>query len=889
MESFTNTQPLVGITDAIATSVSNSTTTTTTTTTAATATATSTQLPQRKRRPKKKKPPPTGTTGTSDATTANTTTKPTHLKAASHLEKPGTASVGVGSSSQAVLPVVPSKNQVRNAKRKNQLRKKKEQEQNERQKHAWWREQVPTDSVDPITLESLQSLQYPPFALVASPPYIPMNWPPIQNDTNDTTNHREKGLSEEERQRQILQAQWGKSLHIDNNTMNTTDTDPTSNHHRHVNLFDGRALAYYMVSQLQFIDPLNRRDITRDELIHLDHYLRRHHFYELNVVEAYDTKGVTLSSAGATANTAMGRSIILQQEAQTLLNALFGGNTVSRSLPASSTANSTTTNTGSHIGNTFMEQYEAHEATHRRPQATSNTNRPSRHQTHDSDTYMTNNVLTDSGMVIIDDDETPGLRGNASAFPFYSANHIAARHGNGRGPPVREYEFPSLAATVQLSTRTEQEPPSVPVTSVPKNLPKAKTLSKIGKMVKQTNPEEQQRQWEAREEARRKAMLANLTFGSNPTLPTSSEVQQQLLSDGIPSQISTVNGPSIAQVERNRAFAEALGVQPATLRSNTLGGWTRPTERIMEYDEFGNELNYTIYPDSLIKQAKELRLDMILKLEKKWKLFLNDDRAASLPLYPMDRTNRAFVHEYAEYWKLHTESFDPEPKRYVHCVKLRDTCAPHPLISDAMKNWQPFNQTLTNRLINEGLNFAATLPMDHSTNQTAGQSTTSSEQQHQTLREFPADVYHQRVPLSLKPRSTLPQTSVTSLSGGVSIGGVPSRNTTMMLDGLDNRFASLSDGRERPKLELQKRTLPLELPAYDASNTGPTVAVDLNVVHLQQMERHQQKVRKEQEKAQRKQRALQSAFASDDEKSDSDSEWEEKVAVYHSSSDEDES
>ena len=263
MESFTNTQPLVGITDAIATSVSNSATTTTTTTTTAataTATATSTQPPQRKRRPKKKKPPPTGTTGTSDATTANTTTKPTHLKAASQLKKPGTASVGVGSSSQAVLPVVPSKNQVRNAKRKNQLRKKKEQEQNERQKHAWWREQVPTDSVDPITLESLQSLQYPPFALVASPPYIPMNWPPIQNDTNDTTNHREKGLSEEERQRQILQAQWGKSLHIDNNTMNTTDTDPTSNHHRHVNLFDGRALAYYMVSQLQFIDPLNRSD-----------------------------------------------------------------------------------------------------------------------------------------------------------------------------------------------------------------------------------------------------------------------------------------------------------------------------------------------------------------------------------------------------------------------------------------------------------------------------------------------------------------------------------------------------------------------------------------------------------------------------------------------------
>jgi hypothetical protein len=386
-----------------------------------------------------------------------------------------------------------------------------------------------------------------------------------------------------------------------------------------------------------------------------------------------------------------------------------------------------------------------------------------------------------------------------------------------------------------------------------------------------------------------------LTFGSNPTVPSSSEAHQ-LLSDGIPAQISTVNGPSIAQIERNRAFAEALGVQPATVRSTALGGWKRPTEQSMEHDEFGNELIHTYYPDSLIKKAKELRFDMILKLEKKWKVFLNDDRAASLPLYPMDRTNRAFVHEYAEYWKLHTESFDPEPKRYVHCVKLRDTCAPHPLLSDAMKQWKPIDQNLINQLVDDAYEFSNTFIMDHSTNQTAGQSTTSSEQPHSSFREFPSDVHHQRVPLSLKPRSTQPPTSTLSLSsGGVSmIGSVPNRNSTAMkVDGAENRFAILAEGRERPTLELQKRTLPLELPPYDSSaaagSTATTVAVDLNVVHLQQMERHQQKIRKEQEKALRKQRALQSAFASDDEKSDSDSEWEEKVAAYHSSSDEDDS
>ena len=727
------------------------------------------------------------------------------------------------------------------------------QQQHNASKNAAWRAQIPTDSVDPITLESLSSLPYPPFALVASAPYTPIDWPLLSNTsststtTNATTDDHDPldvpGRTEEERQRQILEAQWGKSLHVNHDRADSDDASSTPPQQQqqpqqqvpprqHVNLYDGRALAYYMVSQLQFIDPLNRRDITRDELIHLDHYLRRHEFHELNVVEAYDTKGVTLSSAGAVANTARGRTMILQQEAQALLNALFGGNTVSRPLPPVASTNNSTTSTT----NTFREQYEAHEATHRRTLGTSTRTEHS----------MVSNVLTDLGMVIIDDDENPGLRGNASTtgtYPLlYSAHHIATRHGgvggsSQRRQPVTELEFPSLSATVPPSLRTTQpEPAAASTSSAPKILPKVKTLSKISKTVKQTNPEEQQRQWEAREEARRKAMMANLTFGSNPTLPTTSEATQWL-ADGIPSQITTMapSGPSQGQIERNRALAEALGVPPAPLRS-AAGGWARPTERSgpSGYEGvFADEVNRTIYPDSLIKSAKELRLDMILKLEKKWKLFLNDDKAASLPLYPMDRTHRAFVHEYAGFWKLHTESFDPEPKRYVHCVKLLETCAPYPLISEAMKHWSPNVRNIHSH--NASGAAVSAVSMDHSTNQTSGQCTTSSDQRFPP-REFPVDIQHQRVPLSL-----------------------------------------------------QKRTLPLELPPFESTKTGTAnaVALDLNVVHLQQQERHEQKVRKKQEKEQRKQRALQSAFASDDEqndRSDDDSEWEERVAIYHSDS-----
>jgi len=78
-------------------------------------------------------------------------------------------------------------------------------------------------------------------------------------------------------------------------------------------------------SQLQFIDPFNRRDLTRDELVNLDRYLQRHGFRDLNVTEAYDAKGVILSMAGAVANTATGRATNLQQEGSLLLQAVFGG------------------------------------------------------------------------------------------------------------------------------------------------------------------------------------------------------------------------------------------------------------------------------------------------------------------------------------------------------------------------------------------------------------------------------------------------------------------------------------------------------------------------------------------------------------------------------------
>jgi len=114
-------------------------------------------------------------------------------------------------------------------------------------------------------------------------------------------------------------------------------------------------------------------------------------------------------------------------------------------------------------------------------------------------------------------------------------------------------------------------------------------------------------------------------------------------------------GPTEAQLEQNRVFAKALGVLPSTLRGNNNNinlGWAHPSDSISELNEFGNELNTTVYPDLMILQARN-KMDTVLKVERKWKAFLAD--VPSMPLNRMDRPTRAMVHEYLDYWKLRTK------------------------------------------------------------------------------------------------------------------------------------------------------------------------------------------------------------------------------------------
>jgi hypothetical protein len=586
------------------------------------------------------------------------------------------------------------------------------------------------------------------------------------------------------------------------------------------------------------------------------------------VTEAYDAKGVTISTAGAAANTAAGQAAILQQLAGNLLSGLFGGGTSVASRPQPSAAYQST--------NRLMAQYQAHEAQNHSGRQNSN---DTRRGGNGGTTFPEDvGIYGDSGILIIDDDMNPGLRGNAPTFvpitdggtrstgpnALWSASHIASRYGH--AALVQQDNFPALAVTAPVAAVASEARPE-PVKKKP--APSSKTLSRITKTVKKTSPEELQKQWEAREDARRKAALSQLTFGGNMAA-WETETNQE-----IPSTITTSTDAFVSegQLERNRAFAQALGVAPATVRGNINAGWARPTGAAIEMDEFGNELNATVYPDALIMKVRE-RIGPLLKLERKWKNFLDDDKAASLPLNYMDKPMRKSVHEYSDYWKLQTESFDAEPKRYIHCVKLRDTCAPYPLLSDAARNWRGPRPVL------QSTSFAAS---DHPSRQTAGQTTRG--------RDLPAPP--ERVPLSLKPRSaTTDPDAIESLPPGIAISGAPTRTMTESDAELESRFGALAVGRERAKLELSKRTVPLELPPYEEASKG----FDFSEEVQRQKERVELKALKEREREENKQRALEAAFASSDEEEvangvagGDDSEWsEEEQEPMYAGGDEDE-
>lgn len=105
-------------------------------------------------------------------------------------------------------------------------------------------------------------------------------------------------------------------------------------------------------------------------------------------------------------------------------------------------------------------------------------------------------------------------------------------------------------------------------------------------------------------------------------------------------------------------------------------------------------------------------------------------------------------------------------------------------------------------------------------------------------------------------------------------------NETSSSGGPTERFTSLLAERERKKITLDPRTIPLELPPYQPMQLETSESEAFK-------KKEEEKLLKKYQEEERKRRILESAFASDEEvESSSDSEWEIGEAVYSSESDE---
>jgi hypothetical protein len=772
---------------------------------------------------------------------------------------------------------------------KNAKQTKKNKKSNKRKKFLW-RKEIPEGTVDPISLEPLNTLSYPPFALMITPPYDPIPvWPiPKEDNSKSTKSHDARtkksaanvSVDPRKREEQLMSEQWGNLLHASNHnyesSKNSCESDSKSDSEikieqpkeetKHFHLFDGRVLAVYLVSTNQFIDPLNRRDLTREEIQNLDSYLAKHCLKKMRVLEAYDEKGISFSTAGSNSQTPSGRLQIRQEEARHLLNSLFGGqqgqNHQQREGPGP--RRGVRNGRGGNRNNAMAQQYADHQSgeEHRQSnlQAASQYNNAALGWENDGGIYADR-----GGLLMIDDDHNPGLRSGLNRpiqdvhnrthyqeVPRSSSNSEQLASWYGHEARTRADNFPALSCAVPSvsasSTNVQQsskgnEKPS-------KTASVFKSLSKISNFVEKTNPKQIEKQRKARELARKKSEIASMAYEQavkriDPGNAFDSSAQGHGMGILPVPTLTNAAEPTEAQLERNRNLALALGVVPATERAKLNSGWARPAS-LQDIDKFGNELNCTIYPDSLIIEARERTLELV-RLEKKWLSFLKDDKAASCPLKAMDRPTRKFVHAYSDFWNLHTESFDPQPKRYIHCVKLLETRVPRPLLSEAVHRWRgpAAPSSVTSEILSE---------------QPAGQDSSS----------FIGELLHteERVPLELKPRIVPPPGAMFDLE--------PTNNSSIINTVDDQEFAmrfglTLSE-RERKKINLDARTKPLELSKYQPPPSVNAFELSKNY----EMARNATKERMILEK-ERKTSILAAAFASDDE--DSDSEWEVEEAV----------
>lgn len=486
----------------------------------------------------------------------------------------------------------------------------------------WWKSYIPHNAIDPISLEPLHELTYPPFALTISQPYHIIYWPlPI-----------------------IIKTPFS-SIH----------------------LFDGCSLANYLLSQYQFIDPLNRRQLVREEVCHLNTYLQRHSPYTMNVIEAFDGNKKKIPKASVFAQSEEGRMQIHQQEERDVLESIFSRNRT--------------------------------ELLHQ--------------QQHIENTLSHVSYIQSGGIVIMDDSLNSGMRGGERSTPntnnsfmnefptirnqeeslisqqqqtWYRQSEMNYQHIFRQNQQDR---FPSLQSVVELNTKK---------TVAENNISKLSyTLKKIDKSQKIIP----------------KIKKSRIGCVHSPSLSVIYNTKKSL---------NIIKQPISLQLERNQPF-EPFIIQPASARSYSLR-WKCPTiirTTPNTSDYLTGLMQYTSYPEILFLQAKS-QFQTLCDIEQKWITFVRNKKEQSIQLNKLTKSMRALVHEYSLFWNILTTSYNALPfkqkktlyhrthqyqyqdtlqmgcTKYIHCGKTKGTEAPKLLLSEAVKVWRGKNSVLKKQI-----------------------------------------------------------------------------------------------------------------------------------------------------------------------------------------------
>jgi hypothetical protein len=151
--------------------------------------------------------------------------------------------------------------------------------------------------------------------------------------------------------------------------------------------------------------------------------------------------------------------------------------------------------------------------------------------------------------------------------------------------------------------------------------------------------------------------------------------QEQMRQRNMPKSSSTATN------ERSRNFAMALGLSNV-IEARVIG--------INDGSVFDEDMALSFYTPELINWAMQ-NMHTVRFVENRLEGMLMDERATSIRLHPMPKSDRKSIHALCAAYHLYTQSFDPEPKRYMSIIKLKESIFPPVLLSKAtmLKQQQP--------------------------------------------------------------------------------------------------------------------------------------------------------------------------------------------------------